>query len=390
MLKTTLLGALLVYGASAGAAHARDLAALNACYPSQTLSAVPGEGTVAHGDRRFDHSVAPKLDLNAEPVPQPLRGSIRRVELPKGEKLVALTFDFCEQRGEVAGYAGGVFDTLRRENVPATLFMGGKWMRSHQTRTEQLMLDPLFEIANHSDLHRNMRKVDAKQLGEEVAGPARVYASYRQRLAATQCLSSVPGLAETIPNPSNLFRFPYGACDAASLNAVNDAGLLAIQWDVASGDPDPHQTADGIVSEVLRKVRPGSIIVAHANGRGWHTQEALPRLIAQLRERGYGFVTVSELLKRGKPVISESCYDRKPGDTDRYDFIGHALAHNRSTAGTFVPSSAQPSRTQPSRTWETFFESAPPPNRTHRRGRPAARSGHASSKEQADDHSEAR
>lgn len=340
---------------------ARDRAALDACYPLDTLKAVAGEGLVAHGDRRFDVTVAPKTDMAAESIPQALRGSIRRVELPKGEKLVALTFDFCEQRGEVAGYAGGIFETLRRDKVAATLFMGGKWMRSHQTRTEQLMLDPLFEIANHSDLHRNMRKLDAKQTSEEVLAPARVYAGYRQRLAAAQCLAGVPDGAVSIPTRLNLFRFPFGACNAPSLAAVNDAGLLAIQWDISTGDPDPHQTADGIVAQVMRKVQPGSIIVSHANGRGWHTEEALPRLIAKLREKGYSFVTVSELLSRGKPVIAASCYDNKPGDTDRYDFAGHIQAHNGTNTnfGSWLPSSG----------WTTIFEKAEPPGRTKIRGR---------------------
>ena len=40
----------------------------------------------------------------------------------------------------------------------------------------------------------------------------------------------------------------------------------------------------------------GSIIIMHVNGRGWHTSEALPTIIDTLREQGYIFVTVSELL----------------------------------------------------------------------------------------------
>ena len=50
-----------------------------------------------------------------------------------------------------------------------------------------------------------------------------------------------------------------------------------------------------------------------------HTAEALPLVIPKLKALGYEFVTVSELLAAGKPVISETCYDSRPGDTDRYD-----------------------------------------------------------------------
>ena len=53
-----------------------------------------------------------------------------------------------------------------------------------------------------------------------------------------------------------LFRFPFGTCNAETLNAVNDAGLLAIQWDVVSGDPAKAATAEalrqGVVSHVNR------------------------------------------------------------------------------------------------------------------------------------------
>jgi hypothetical protein len=66
---------------------------------------------------------------------------------------------------------------------------------------------------------------------------------------------------------------------------------------------------------------PGAIIVAHANGRGWHTADALALAIPKLKEEGYSFVTVSELLKAGKPVITASCYLNRPGDNTR---IAHA------------------------------------------------------------------
>src|SRR5262249_13605701 len=63
--------------------------------------------------------------------------------------------------------------------------------------------------------------------------------------------------------------------------------------------------------------QPGSIVLFHANGRGWHTDGALPGIIAALKARGYEFATVSELLAAGEPVVSATCYDSRPGDTDR-------------------------------------------------------------------------
>ncbi len=107
--------------------------------------------------------------------------------------------------------------------------------------------------------------------------------------------------------PLNLFRFPAGVCDKRALDYVNDNGLLAIEWDVVSGDPDPRQSAEAIRAAVLARAKPGSIVVMHANGRGHHTAEALPGLISALRAKGFGFATVGELLAKGQPVIVDHC-----------------------------------------------------------------------------------
>src|SRR5262249_36949370 len=129
------------------------------------------------------------------------------------------------------------------------------------------------------------------------------------------------------PERMSLFRFPFGACDERSLKAVNDAGLLAIQWSIASADPVPLQTSEKIVNAVMSRVRTGSILIFHANGRGWHTAEALREIIPRLREAGYRFRKVTELLKLAPEKIEKvtTCYDNKPGDSDRYDALAAKL-----------------------------------------------------------------
>ena len=120
-----------------------------------------------------------------------------------------------------------------------------------------------------------------------------------------------------LPERMGLMRFPYGSCNASSLAAAADHGELAIQWDVVSGDPDPHRSAKAIAETILTKAHPGAIVVAHANGRGKHTAEALAMAIPKLKEEGYSFVTVSELLAAGKPVIAAKCYLNQPGASQR-------------------------------------------------------------------------
>lgn len=71
--------------------------------------------------------------------------------------------------------------------------------------------------------------------------------------------------------------------------------MKTLVWDADSGDPDPKQVKGEIVSDVTRHLRPGVVVLLHMNGRGWHTAEALPLLIAKMRTRGYTFVKASQL-----------------------------------------------------------------------------------------------
>jgi hypothetical protein len=104
---------------------------------------------------------------------------------------------------------------------------------------------------------------------------------------------------------------------------------------------------------MVNEAKPGSIIVSHANGRGWHTAEALPIAIPKLKAKGYKFVTVSELIAMGKPVITTECYDRKPGDTNRYDFFWALHRSLNANAKTSKMASVHPMRTRSfkRRTW---------------------------------------
>lgn len=290
-----------------------DLAA--ACFSPAELVVQAGERRVV---RVAERDAGPPA-VAGTPAPAAPRGAIRRVWLPPGQKLIALTFDFCEQPGEVAGYDGAILDYLRANRVKATLFVGGRWMTTHPVRTEQMIADPLFEMASHGWGHRNTRLLAGAELFREITGPSRAYLKARADLGQRACVKGNPGAFATVPGEIRLFRFPFGACSPAGLDAVAAAGLLPIQWDVSTGDPWPGQTAAAIAAVMVRQTRPGSIILAHANGRGHNTAAALPLAIPRLKAMGYSFVTVSELIAAGRPEVVDQCYDSRPGDTDKYD-----------------------------------------------------------------------
>ena len=119
------------------------------------------------------------------------------------------------------------------------------------------------------------------------------------------------------------YRFPFGTCTAENLHLLEKLKLPAVQWSIVTGDPSPGQGAAAIASAVLSQAKPGAIVIAHANGKGWHTAEALPLFIPPLQQQGYRFVTVAELLhSAGQVEKSNLCYELKPGDNARYDRLG--------------------------------------------------------------------
>ncbi|NJC88848.1 MAG: polysaccharide deacetylase [Desulfuromonas sp.] len=238
-------------------------------------------------------------------LPDSWHGSIRSVRT--AEKVVALTFDLCEGAKETAGYDAGVVAYLRANGVKATFFAGGKWLRSHPEQAGQLLADPLFEIGSHGWSHRNLRQVSGKAMQEEIDLAGEILSALRPK----------PPIGAAAGPP--LFRFPYGTCSSEALAYVNSRGVAAIQWDVVTGDPDHKVSAAAIARTVSGAVHPGAIVIAHANGRGWHTAAALPLFIPRLKAMGYRFVTVGELLAMGEPVTVTECYERKPGDNRRYD-----------------------------------------------------------------------
>lgn len=195
---------------------------------------------------------------------------------PRDSKKVALTFDACPT-GRPDEYDRQVIEVLVREKVPATIFMSGKWVEKNSGTAKELASHPLFEFGNHAYWHPHMTDKDDERVLRE--------------LTRTQAI-----IGKVTGKQPKHFRPPFGEVDERVARLAEQAGLVTIQYDIASGDPDPNLSPERIVRSVLREAQGGSIIVLHVNRRGVHTAEALPALIRGLREKGYQLVTVGDLL----------------------------------------------------------------------------------------------
>lgn len=195
---------------------------------------------------------------------------------PRQKKRIALTFDACATQGP-SKFDVQVIRTLIELQVPATLFLGGKWMEEHPDETMELASYPQFELANHTYLHPHLPRESDERVREELLRTQDILYALTGRVA-------------------RLFRAPYGELDPRVARLAGEQGLLSIQYDLASGDPDPNISAKRLLEYVSDSARKGSIVVMHMNGRGWKTAEALPRMVLRLRKKGYRLVTVSQLL----------------------------------------------------------------------------------------------
>lgn len=194
----------------------------------------------------------------------------------RDRKVVVLTFDACSTT-RPSRYDERITNILIETKTPATLFLGGKWMVEESVPTKYLASFPQFELANHAFHHPHLSRISDD--------------SIRQELRRTQeVIDSLTGKKPT------LFRPPYGEYDDRVLRIAAEMGLTTIQYDLASGDPDPSFTKEKLIRYVTATATNGSIIVMHINRGGWHTAEALPEIIARLRQRGFTFKTVTDMM----------------------------------------------------------------------------------------------
>jgi peptidoglycan-N-acetylglucosamine deacetylase len=198
---------------------------------------------------------------------------------PRDAKRVALTFDACSS-GEYR-FDREVYDVLDTMRVRATIFLGGEWTEKNPRWSRMIAANPLFEVATHGYHHPHLPKLDDFTIAKEIAwGQQTVYRE----------LGVWP----------HLFRAPYGEVSPRVLAVAKRMGAVMVQFDLPSGDPDPLLKPDKIVRWVVDSAQPGSIVVFHVNKNGLHTKETLPRVVRELRAKGFELVTVSELL--GEPV----------------------------------------------------------------------------------------
>lgn len=196
---------------------------------------------------------------------------VHRVETD--ERVVALTFD----DGPTDADADAVLDVLADRDVPATFYVNGKDVEDNDATMRRLVEDG-HEIGNHTWSHRRMVFVSPGTVAEEIE-------------------STDEAIRATGYDGPLTFRPPYGKKLVTLPLYLAEHDRLTVTWDVAyedwSGNPQP---SEDIIEATVANTRPGSIILLHPWAGRTAAQQAIGPVIDQLREQGYRFVTVSDLI----------------------------------------------------------------------------------------------
>jgi len=188
---------------------------------------------------------------------------------PPRHPWIALTFD----DGPHPVMTERLLRVLQDEHVPGTFFVVGKMAERYPLVVQEMARDG-NEIANHTYDHYRLPQLNNAAILNELDETRSVIRKLTGR-------------------NTYLFRPPGGEYTRRTLRATSRAGYHMILWSVLTNDVQ-GATPRMIYRRIMSKVHDGSIILMHSGMP--NTVEALPEVIARLRERGYHFVTVSQLI----------------------------------------------------------------------------------------------
>lgn len=220
---------------------------------------------IASNEAKLDDS----KDVIEEVIEEEAEVENETVVLNPDGKYVALTFD----DGPSSKVTPRILQTLEQHDAKATFFMLGNRVEMYPTIAAQVAAEG-HEIANHTFSHPNLKKLSHKEMTEEIE-------------KTNKLIEISTGVTPT------LFRPPYGIYSQDILNYTASNNYSTILWSVDSLDWKSRNPA-AIKKEILSNITNRSIVLMHDLHTA--TAEALPELLMTLKQEGYEFVTVSELL----------------------------------------------------------------------------------------------
>lgn len=206
------------------------------------------------------------------------REKIVITEAHTDQKVLALTFD----DGPDPVNTPLVLDFLSKHQAKATFFVLGQYAEKYPQIIKR-MADEGHEIGNHSFSHPDFNRENSKSIQEQIK-------------STNQIIYSLTG------NKPRFFRPPGGYLSYEMVDIVRKEKMLIGYWSYIQDPKDwKGKKAEQIADYIKSHAQPGQIIILHDGGpNGEQTALALDILIPKLKQEGYQFVTLTELLEAEK------------------------------------------------------------------------------------------
>lgn len=186
-------------------------------------------------------------------------------QIPTKEKVVYLTFD----DGPHPTATPFVLEQLKQFNAKGTFFCIGKNVATYPVIYQQLLAE------GHTTGNHTMHHLNGWKIGEDA-----VY------------LKDIEDAGRLIK--SNVMRPPYGRIKHSQIKRIKQQGFQIVMWSVLSADFDTDIDGEKCLQNVIRNVKPGSIIVFHDSAKALpRLQYTLPKTLSWLQDNEYKMKALS-------------------------------------------------------------------------------------------------
>ncbi len=263
---------------------------LAACHTAQTQSSI----VVVPTDEMSREPAKPRDPVTrpAEPaLPTPAAAPVQAISITGSQPeapakisytscnvagpFLAMTFD----DGPSAELTPKLLDILKQRDIKATFFVVGQNAAEYPDIMKRMVAEG-HEVANHSWSHPSLTSLGAEGVRKQVQNTSDI-------------------IEKTTGTRPTLMRPPYGATSAALNKRFRDEyGLKVILWSVDPLDWK-YRNSNRVMTSIVQGAHPGAIILSHDIHAT--TVAAMPATFDALLEKGYKFVTVSELIAMDRP-----------------------------------------------------------------------------------------
>jgi peptidoglycan/xylan/chitin deacetylase (PgdA/CDA1 family) len=201
------------------------------------------------------------------------------VERGPKQRRIYLTFD----DGPNERATPAILETLASERIPAAFFMVGDHVRRFPSLTRAVVRAG-HTVGNHTYNHVKLHLAGREQV----------------RTQLRQTHEVIEWVASTTPRS---FRAPHGYRSVFLRSIAAGLGYTVFGWTFGVFDT-AQPGAEEIRRRVRNRLRPGAIVLLHdgdgydSEGDRTQTAAALPGIIADARNAGYEFGSLSELIDR--------------------------------------------------------------------------------------------